>query len=230
MKNCIVCKKEFSKESSYSYKQWGKRMFCSNLCRGKYGMQNETKDKLSKALTGRKLSKEHIEKIAFARRGMKRSEFTKRKTSESLLKMYKERPELRNQKRETAIRLGINPPTFRGSHHTEKTRKKMSEYKITNKERNPFYKGGISKINDLIRKSFKSKLWREAVFARDNWTCQTCGVKGGNLNAHHIKPFSQYPELRLATDNGITLCKECHRKTESWGINQFTNKNYIQLN
>jgi 5-methylcytosine-specific restriction endonuclease McrA len=56
------------------------------------------------------------------------------------------------------------------------------------------------------------KLWREAVFARDKWTCQDCGdKKGGNLEAHHIKSFAEFPELRFAIDNGITLCKDCHK-------------------
>lgn len=62
-----------------------------------------------------------------------------------------------------------------------------------------------------IRNSIEYKEWREAVFNRDNYTCQNCGKKGGKLNAHHIKPFKDYPGLRLDTDNGITLCINCHK-------------------
>ena len=61
-----------------------------------------------------------------------------------------------------------------------------------------------------IRKSIEYRLWREAVFARDNWTCQKCGIKGGKLHSHHIQNFAQYPEIRFAIDNGITLCEGCH--------------------
>jgi len=53
--------------------------------------------------------------------------------------------------------------------------------------------------------------WRQKVFERDNYTCQECGATG-DLQAHHIKPVSQYPELIYDVDNGITLCKKCHAK------------------
>lgn len=59
--------------------------------------------------------------------------------------------------------------------------------------------------------------WRKAVFERDNYTCQLCGVRGTYLEADHIKPWAYFPELRRLIDNGRTLCKSCHQKTKvSW--------------
>lgn len=74
------------------------------------------------------------------------------------------------------------------------------------------WQGGKTKENIIIRRSLKSRIWRKKVFKRDNWTCKKCLTKGGILNAHHIKHFSKYPELRFDINNGITLCIKCHKK------------------
>ena len=68
--------------------------------------------------------------------------------------------------------------------------------------------------------------WRDAVFKRDNYTCQSCGKKSGRIQAHHIKPYKKYPELRLDLSNGVTLCEDCHKKTDSYGWANYW-KNYI---
>lgn len=79
------------------------------------------------------------------------------------------------------------------------------------------WQGGVSTENHRQRASKQWRIWREAVFSRDNWTCQRCGARSGNgsrvaLHPHHIKPFAKYPDLRFEVSNGITLCKECHKE------------------
>lgn len=82
------------------------------------------------------------------------------------------------------------------------------------------WKGGTTPLHEQIRKSLEYKLWRQAVFERDNYTCVLCGdAKGGNLEADHIKQFAFYPELRFAIDNGRTLCRDCHKNTDTYGNN-----------
>lgn len=84
--------------------------------------------------------------------------------------------------------------------------------------KNPIWKGGITPFRNAIHKSSEYKIWRNAVFLRDNWTCVFCGQRGVRLEADHIKPFALFPELRFAIDNGRTLCKPCHQKTPTYGF------------
>lgn len=85
----------------------------------------------------------------------------------------------------------------------------------------PQWKGGVAAHR--IRSQYKSEIakWRIAVYTRDNYTCQHCFSNSPKLNAHHIKPISEFPsvEFALNTDNGITLCFECHCKVHGKKIN-----------
>lgn len=74
------------------------------------------------------------------------------------------------------------------------------------------WKGGITPQNQVERNSRKAREWRTSVFQRDKFTCQICGAVGGKLNAHHVKEWAKYKELRFDLSNGITLCEKCHKK------------------
>lgn len=87
------------------------------------------------------------------------------------------------------------------------------------------WKGGITDDNHRCRNSIGHRNWRNSVLERDNFTCCRCKKRNMELNAHHIKPFSLYPELRFDIDNGITLCRECHvrlhKEQMKWEKNVF---------
>jgi glutamate synthase domain-containing protein 2 len=84
-------------------------------------------------------------------------------------------------------------------------------------ENSIWWKGGITSLNESIRKSSEYKEWRKSVFERDKYTCQHCNKKGCKIHADHIKPFSIFKDLRFDINNGRTLCVECHYKTETYG-------------
>ncbi len=130
---------------------------------------------------------------------------------------------------------GVQVSTRKGKKtkpHTKETRLKMSLAKRGCKSH--LWKGGISLENKRLREGIENRLWRESVFARDSWTCQCCGKIGGELNAHHINNFSQFPEQRTSIQNGITLCKICHLKFHQIYTHQNNNMeqitNFISIN
>ena len=135
-----------------------------------------------------------------------------------------------NPPNKTSFKKGNPSPktAFQKGHISWKTDKTAKEDKrIPAGDRHHNWRGGITPKNKLIRHSLKFKEWKNAVFERDNYTCQECYHRGGRLHPHHIKSFSKYPLLRFEVNNGITLCEECHKqvnfKEEDW-INYFQNK------
>jgi len=102
------------------------------------------------------------------------------------------------------IRLAL-----KGLRLSEENRLKRRETSPSGKDHYK-WKGGLSSENKKIRDSIETRLWREAVFSRDNWTCQKYKTRGCKLVAHHIKNFAEYKNLRFAIDNGITLSSKAH--------------------
>jgi hypothetical protein len=149
-------------------------------------------------------SKEHIEKIRNSHLGSKNHFFGKHHTKESKIMMGVKGRVISIETKEK-LRNGRL-----GKHHSLESRKIMSL--VHKGERSYLWKGGISFENKRIRASIEFRIWREAVFARDNWTCQKCKIRGGVLHPHHIKSFAEYPKLRFEIDNGQTLCKKCHKR------------------
>jgi len=187
--------------------------------RNGYKHSDETKRKigLANAISkkGSKLTEEHKAKISASLKGRPKS------------------PEARKNMR-----------GFTGKHSEESKRamslghvgrKQSLEERLMRKaiarrgEKNNMWKGGVTTENARVRTSMEYKLWREGVFARDNWTCQDCKSRGGIiLHADHIKPFALYPELRFALDNGRTLCADCHKKTPTY-MKSFTSREVYEL-
>ena len=180
----------------------GKNKGGNNYFYGKHHSE-ETKKKISVAkkgsipwIKGKTHSMESRAKISNAHLGKKLSEETRKKMSKA-------------QKL-----IGNKPPSRMGRKFTEETKRKLSEQKLG--EKNPSWRGGRTSITERIRGSREYKLWKQAVFERDNRICIWCGSKK-DIEADHIKRFSLYPELRFAIDNGRTLCHECHKTTETYG-------------
>lgn len=105
--------------------------------------------------------------------------------------------------------------------HLDEMRKRANTPEANKKkglpgDKHPRWKGDRKKVKRPIT-SFEGKIWRKAVYEKDDYTCQICGERGGILQADHIKPYCLYPELRFDINNGRTLCIECHKQTDTYG-------------
>lgn len=168
----------------------------------------KAKKKMSEAKKGKprsgnpqnwKHNAETKKKMSLRKKGKKLSEEHSRKISESL-------------KGITTWNKGLKKET---DERLRKYGEKISE--AIKGEKNPNWQGG---------KSFEpySVDWTEtlkrAIRERNNYICQLCNQYGNEV--HHI----DYDKKNCNSDNLITLCKSCHRKTnfnrEYW-INYFLN-------
>lgn len=167
-----------------------------------YTLSIETRTKISNALKGRKkgpFTIEHRNKLRDAKLGKKRagdpknwrhfgdmSRFGKQNIGKVPWNIGKKGYMGSNK---SSFRVG--DPRFGENHHS--------------------WKGGVTPINEKLRRSAAYKVWRNAVFTRDDYVCQKCSKRGGKLHADHELPFAIYSDLRFEVLNGQTLCAECHR-------------------
>ena len=211
--NCLLCKKDF-----FDFKSDKNRKYCSKKCYQKSCVgkltwnkgkkQWQTTGEKNAAWKGGEIKKECLicgeNYLTFPYRGK-----TAKFCSQKCYLQLKKSEETKNKMR--IAKLG-KPSPNKG--------KKMPN---TSGEKHHNWKGGISSENHKIRTSLEFKKWRRNVFERDDYRCIGCGIKSGKeikviLHADHIWPFSKFPRLRFDINNGRTLCKECHKQTETYNI------------
>lgn len=183
----------------------------------------ETKRKISQSLMGHKLSEHTKQQLLKANLGIPRSEETKKKISRSM--------------------KGVNT-WMKGKKHSKATRLKLSY--MNKGDKTNFWRGGVAEKNRSLRSNIAGTteytLWREAVYKRDDFTCQICGARGVKIHADHIEAFTvlmrkhgvdSVKRALICTElwnveNGRTLCVPCHRKTDNYGTKALP-KDYEQV-
>lgn len=232
-KICDFCKKEFQVKPQRIHKA----KFCSYECYWEFliGKPSGKKGrKLSEAqkrtIAGKSIfqkgyipwnkGKPHLRKEEHPLWGKHHSEETRTMMSEAKKRLYESGWKVWNY----------------GKHLSEETKEKIRKARAKQKniprgENHYFWRGGISPLKKRLATCFRRRQWRRAVFERDRFTCQQCGVRGGHLEADHIVPlymilkgnkittFEEAMQCESLWDvnNGRTLCLLCHRKTETWG-------------
>lgn len=207
MKKCVQCSKEMIRKPRYSKKQFENRSFCSDICR----QFNSRRRKNIECSVCKKIFE--CENNLYERKKVCSIECKKIYLSEKY--------------------SGDGNP-FYGKKHSKNAIAKIIQKtfgvpKIKNSgENSNFWKGGVSQKNRTeranIMRTNEYRIWRKAVFERDNYTCVMCSVKGGEIQADHIKPFSLFINQRFDVSNGRTLCVFCHRKTETFGMKKLSLK------
>jgi len=101
-------------------------------------------------------------------------------------------------------------------YHKERRRRNALKYMKNNRDKaieaTSRYLEKMSKCFNISGNMYKILIdcWSRIIKYRDK-KCVICGSVN-TLNAHHIFYKKDYPMLSLNENNGITLCRKCHRE------------------
>lgn len=126
----------------------------------------------------------------------------------------------------TALR-GENNPFF-GRKHSQETISRITETRLYQfGDANPNWRGGVTELKKLIRKSKKYQKWRTQVYKRDKYCSVQSGKKGRarELVAHHKIPFiailreflALHPDLDPEKDAN-KLCEIAMKYKPFWDV------------
>ena len=163
----------------------------------------ESREKISKALTGRAFSADHCKHISDSRDDEFRESLSRRMTGENN-PMFGKR--IADDVKEALREAMLGNTHLLGHKHSPETRQKMSDGRKGGNHWN--WRGGIT--SDPYGLDFQNREFRTMIFERDGYKCQNpdCWGECRSLRRHHIN----YNKTDCATDNLITLCQSCNMR------------------
>lgn len=85
------------------------------------------------------------------------------------------------------------------------------DYAVRSAEGESFPAPSVVKLRHHVRRPLPElKLSRRSIFARDNFTCQYCGVTGKDLTIDHVIPKRHGGGM--AWENLVACCRKCNTK------------------
>ena len=193
-----------------------------------YGIPQRT---ISEALTGRKLSEEHKNKVIQNFTATREHQMLYGVSNEEKQRLADIKPDRTGIKhsqrtkdlmRAKALGRKNSPEAIR---KMSKTRKDNPLYSGENHplygktrndmlgEKNPNWTGGGSKLRRGYRRVAKYLEWRTDCYERDDYTCQFCKARGGKLNVDHVKPFAL-----IIKENNIKTIEQLYACEELWAL------------